>query len=373
MAGHSTGRASASRCQGHSAQGRPLPPLRAGPGRGGQGPHLVGLEERASGPARRVGVAQRADAGAHEPLAPDGRRPRTCAGPGGCAPRGSRCAGRPGPSTPTLAGAVMPSSSSTPWRRARSAPGAGVPPSTSATYSFSTPCDGWVRSWASAPSLVRISRPSVWRSRRPDREHPRLGGHERHDGGPALGVVGGGDDAVGLVQQVVDEVGRHRHERRRRPRPGPCARSTRRPSVRHLAVDRTRPAAISSSQARREPRPARARTFWSRSPSGARQAVVGSRSPRSDPEARAPTAGRARVRRRPRARAGSPRPAGSWSSESSPSRSRKRSVVPKSAGWPGPRRGPPPRCSRAARAAGVTPSTLTPRSAEICPRDTGWR
>ena len=73
----------------------------------------------------------------------------------------------PGESTPTSAGAVRPSSSSTPWRSRRSAPGAGVPPSTSATYSLSTPCEGWESSCASAPSLVRISRPSVSWSRRP--------------------------------------------------------------------------------------------------------------------------------------------------------------------------------------------------------------
>ena len=54
-----------------------------------------------------------------------------------------------------------------PWRNERRAPGAGVPPATSATYSLGTPCDGWVSSCASAPSLVRISNPSVWRSRRP--------------------------------------------------------------------------------------------------------------------------------------------------------------------------------------------------------------
>ena len=40
-------------------------------------------------------------------------------------------------------------------------------PSTSARYSLSTPKDGWVRRWASSPSLVSSSRPSVSASRRP--------------------------------------------------------------------------------------------------------------------------------------------------------------------------------------------------------------
>ena len=42
----------------------------------------------------------------------------------------------------------------------------------------------------------------------------------------------------------------------------------RRPSIATSPSTRTRPAAISSSQARREPIPTRARTFWRRSPSG---------------------------------------------------------------------------------------------------------
>ena len=47
----------------------------------------------------------------------------------------------------------------------------------------------------------------------PHREHPRLGRHQRDDGGTALGVAGRRHHAAGLVEEVVDEVvaGRHRH------------------------------------------------------------------------------------------------------------------------------------------------------------------
>ena len=118
----------------------------------------------------------------------------------------------PGASTPTTAGAVRPSSSSTPCRSARRAPAAGVPPWTSATYSFSTPWDGWVRSCVSDPSLVRIRSPSVSRSSRPTGKTRGSGGTSVQDGGPAVGVRRRRDDVVGLVQQVVDEVGGHREQ-----------------------------------------------------------------------------------------------------------------------------------------------------------------
>ena len=53
-----------------------------------------------------------------------------------------------------------------------------------------------------------------------DREHPRLVGHELDHGRAAVGVLGRGDDAGRLVQQVVDEPGLARRPVRRRPRPG---------------------------------------------------------------------------------------------------------------------------------------------------------
>ena len=56
-----------------------------------------------------------------------GRPPRTSVAPGGCDPRGSRCATRPSLTRLTCAGAVTPSSSSTPSRSRRRAPGEGRP------------------------------------------------------------------------------------------------------------------------------------------------------------------------------------------------------------------------------------------------------
>src|SRR5688572_9711894 len=47
-----------------------------------------------------------------------------------------------------------------------------------------------------------------------------------------------------------------------------CSGSTRRPSVAVSPLTSTRPASIRASQARRDPSPACARTFWSRSPPG---------------------------------------------------------------------------------------------------------
>ena len=57
-------------------------------------------------PGGERGVAHGPDAGAHEAPHRVADGARTCGGPGGCAPRGSRGAGRPGASTPTSAGAV---------------------------------------------------------------------------------------------------------------------------------------------------------------------------------------------------------------------------------------------------------------------------
>ena len=242
----------------------------------------------------------------------------------------------PGASTPTSAGAVGPSSSSTPSRRARNAPGGGVPPATSATYSLATPWEGCVSSWASAPSLVRISRPSVWRSRRPTGKTRGSAGTRSSTVRPALGVVGRGDHVVGLVQEVVHEVRRHRHQDAVDLDPGgrrvdaapEHGDARRRPS-------RARPRSAPRRRAA-SPSPARASTFWSRSPSAGPDALRRRRRPASTPRPSADCSLALEVARPPRARAGSPPPAGSCSSESRPSRSRKRSVVPKSAGWPGP-------------------------------------
>ena len=84
-------------------------------------PHLVAGERaprpRARGPDPRSGRS-----GCARAAAPGGRPPRTCAGPAGSGPRGSRsrapsCRRRHRTRARTRAGAVTPSSSSTPSRR----------------------------------------------------------------------------------------------------------------------------------------------------------------------------------------------------------------------------------------------------------------
>ena len=69
---------------------------------------------------------------------PGGRRPRACASPGACGLRGSSARRGPRPRRRAPAGDVRPSSSSTPSRSAASASSPGDP-STSASYTFSTP------------------------------------------------------------------------------------------------------------------------------------------------------------------------------------------------------------------------------------------
>ena len=94
----------------------------------------------------------------------------------------------------------------------RRAPGAGVPPATSARYSLATPCDGWVSSWESVAVVGEDEQPLGVTVEPADREHPGLGRHQRDDRRPPLGVVGGRDHAVRLVQQVVDEARGDRHQ-----------------------------------------------------------------------------------------------------------------------------------------------------------------
>ena len=89
------------------------------------------------------------------------------------------------PTSDTRAGAVGPSSSSTPSRSRRSAPRDGVP-STSARYSFSTPNDGWVSRWVSSPSLVSTAGPRCRRrGGRPGTPAARRAPGRRPSGGPA--------------------------------------------------------------------------------------------------------------------------------------------------------------------------------------------
>ena len=208
----------------------------------------------------------------------------------------------PGARTPTSAGAVTPSSSTTPWRSVRNAPAAGVPPSTSATYSLATPCEGWVSSWDSAPSFVRIKQALGVAVETADGEHAGLGGHQRQHGRPALRVVGRGDDVVRLVQQVVDEVGRRRHQHAVDLDPdgggvdAPAQHG-------HLPVDGDAAGGdqLLAGPARSQPRPGQDLLEALAVPLRRRR-----RPPRR--RVRAPTAGRVRGRPPPRDRAGSPPP-----------------------------------------------------------------
>ena len=87
-----------------------------------------------------------------------------------------------GATTATRAGAVMPSSSSTPSRRRRTSPADGSP-STWTRYSLGTPNEGWVSRWVSSPSLVTMMSPSESRSSRPT-------GKTRGSGGTRATTVG---------------------------------------------------------------------------------------------------------------------------------------------------------------------------------------
>ena len=82
----------------------------------GQLPPLAGRE------APRDPALRSADGGAARRAS---RRPRTCASPGGCAPRGGRARSAAGRVVRTCAGAVSPSSSSTPSASRRSASASG--------------------------------------------------------------------------------------------------------------------------------------------------------------------------------------------------------------------------------------------------------
>ena len=351
-------------------------PSRCTGGGRGQGPHLV-ERERAPLPRGQAGVAHRADPGAHQ--AADRVADRLAHAPDlAVAPLVDDDAQHPGASDADRRPARSGRRRARPPGAAAAAPRAPGCPSTSARYSLATPWEGWVSSWARSPSLVSISRPSVSRSSRPTGNTRGSAGTRVDHGRPPLGVGGGGDHAGRLVQQVVDEAGRHRHRHavdrdRGRGRGRPAGRARPRSP---LTV--TRPAAISSSQTRRLPKPARAR------PSGG---------------------ARRRLRRLGRRRR--PAPASAAQSASATGSARPAGLLelarhlgagqevldrgqllergrgpgaPRTGRWcrrgragPGPRRGPPPRCSPAARAGGPRRRRSRPRSAEIWARDTGWR
>ena len=89
---------------------------------------------------------------------------------------------------------------------------------TSATYSFSMPWLGWVSRLASSPSLVNKQQPLGVDVEPPDREDPRLGGHEVDDRRAALRVARRGDHTRAACS-AGSRRGRaaRRSGRRRRP------------------------------------------------------------------------------------------------------------------------------------------------------------
>ena len=198
-----------------------------------EGPDLVDGQRRATPPAS-AGGRRAGRCGCAPGAAPGGRWPRTCAGPGGCDPRGSRSAparARPGA---TWAGAVRPSSSSTPSRSRRSSARVGSP-STWARYSLSTPKRRVGQAVGQLAVVGQQQQALGVEVEAADREHPGLGGHQVDHRGAALGVVGGGDHAGRLVEQVVDQAGPHPDggavdldQVVRRRRPGARARPPRR-------------------------------------------------------------------------------------------------------------------------------------------------
>ena len=163
------------------------------------------------------------------------------------------------------AGAVMPSSSSTPSRSWRIARGRRLTVDLGQVLLLDA--ETRVGQPVGQVAVVGEQQQALGVEVEPtDREHPRLVRHEVDHRRSTLRIVGGGDHAGRLVQQVVDEPGTT-------PTAAPststrsCSGSTRRPSTATSPLTVTRPSAIRSSQTRRLPSPARARTFCSRSPS----------------------------------------------------------------------------------------------------------
>ena len=271
-------------------------------------------------------------------------------------PRGSPDGRTPDARTPTSAGRSQPVIELDALaQRAQRARAAGVPPSTSATYSLATPCDGWVSSWSQRPVVGQDEEPLGVTVQAADREDSRVGRHQRHDRGPPLGVIRRGDDPVGLVQQVVDEIGRDRHEDAvdldpRRPMDRPAVRA-RRPRRRHGDAARSDQLFAGSSPG-------------SDADAGQHllQAFALEASSERSPRTPRPSAD-CRSRSRSPATSGPGRKsstAGSWPSESSPRRLQEeiRRAEERRLARPR-RRGRPPRYTPAASNRRVTPSTLS--------------
>ena len=176
--------------------------------------------------------------------APDGRRPRTCASPGACGPRGASSSRRTVRAGGRRPGAVGPSSSSTPSREPADrlvvglALHLGLVDLVHLVARVGSRC-------ASGPSFVRRSAPVVSASRRPTGTTRRSCADEIDDRRAAVRVAGGRDHAGGLVQEDVRE---------RLGTSGRPSSSTRSPRLDERArgppsspLTRTRPALISSS------------------------------------------------------------------------------------------------------------------------------
>jgi len=148
--------------------------------------------------------------------APRGRRPRTCAAPGGSCPPVSTISNhvpaRPVPSERSRAGRVrVPSPSSTPDRSASRAAASGMPSTRTCTL-FGTWCSGSVSLWPSRWSLVTDEQPALSRSSRPTGNTPPADVVEQVvDRRPPAGLDPGRDVARRLVPA------RARRARCRRP------------------------------------------------------------------------------------------------------------------------------------------------------------
>ena len=122
----------------------------------------------------------------------------------------------PGAKTPTPAGAVRPSSSSTPGGADAASPAPrACPPSTSATYSLSTPVRrGWANNWSQGAVVSQNEQPfgALVQSGRPRTPGGSAGTRSSTRWARPCGIRRARDDPLGFVQQVIDQVGRHRQQ-----------------------------------------------------------------------------------------------------------------------------------------------------------------
>ena len=112
-----------------------------------------------------------------------------------------------------------PSSSSTPSRSRRRAPGADRAAGDLGQVLLLHPVAGVGEPVGQIAVVGQQQQPLGVGVEAADGEHPRLGRHQVDHGRAALRVARRGDHPGRLVQQVVDEAGAHADRARRRPRP----------------------------------------------------------------------------------------------------------------------------------------------------------